>query len=325
MTVSRRLLVMFGVLILATALLADEAVVRRNVHLRKKPSTSSPSLRKLEPPEEVEILDPEPKDGFLHVEAEDGLQGWVWSRFVRAQAPAEQLLPEAAATQTDAADAVSPSWKKPDPVTGTFTVDGVTCGPSGSGDKRDVGTNLRKNRTDIPPTYHPVTWKALATLDYPKPAPKSRENFDEDQLAEITRFEGAAVSAVGYIVAIKPQRSNSESCNCAMKGEDATDWHIALVEHPGDGESSSVVVEPTPRIKKKHPNWTKKNLEPWLNEDIPVRISGWLLFDPQHTNHLKKYRSTLWEIHPITKIEVWNDDTDQWENADNLPIKVAED
>ena len=51
--------------------------------------------------------------------------------------------------------------------------------------------------------------------------------------------------------------------------------------------------------------------------DVPVRISGWLLFDPQHTNHLKKYRSTLWEIHPITKIEVWDTDTEKWVNLDD--------
>ena len=43
-----------------------------------------------------------------------------------------------------------------------------------------------------------------------------------------------------------------------------------------------------------------------------------LLFDPQHTNHLKKYRSTLWEIHPITKIEVWDTDTEKWVDLDDV-------
>jgi hypothetical protein len=36
----------------------------------------------------------------------------------------------------------------------------------------------------------------------------------------------------------------------------------------------------------------------------PVRISGWLMFDPEHAAAFGKYRGTLWEIHPITKIEV---------------------
>ena len=29
---------------------------------------------------------------------------------------------------------------------------------------------------------------------------------------------------------------------------------------------------------------------------------------PQHANHLGRYRSPLWEIHPIAKIEVWRDE-----------------
>jgi hypothetical protein len=320
MVACRRLLAVLGALVLNFALLADEAVVRRNVHLRESPSTSATSLRKLEPPEEVEILDPTEENGFLHVETEDGLEGWVYAKYVRAQTPAGQVLPAAAATHSDAATEISEDWSKPEPVVGTFTVNGVKCGPTGSGEKRDKETNRLKNRTDVPKSYHAVTWHAIADLDYPHPAPKSRENFSPEELAAITKYEGAAVQTIGYLVAIKPQKGNSESCNCGMKGETATDWHIALVEHTGEGEKTSIVVEPTPRIKKKHPNWTKNNLEPWLNEDIPVRISGWLLFDPQHTNHLEKYRSTLWEIHPITKIEVWDDDTDQWFNADNLPI-----
>jgi hypothetical protein len=323
MTACRRLLMFLGLTLLASTLFAEEAIVRRNVHLRETPSTKAKSLRVLLPEVEVEVLDAAQKDGFLHIQTEDGLQGWVFAKFLREQAPAGQLLPAAAEKEAAAATAVSEDWQKADPVTGDFTLNGLTCGPTGSGDNRDQGTNVRKNRTDLSSSYHDVTWQAIAGLPFPKGAPKNRDKFPTALLAPIIKLEGAPVQTVGYIVAIKPQKSNSESCNCGWHGEEATDWHIALAEHPGDGEKTSVVVEPTPRIKIKHPNWTKKNLEPWLNEDLPVRISGWLLYDPQHANHLDKYRSTLWEIHPVTRIEVWNDVTDQWEDADNLPIKKA--
>jgi hypothetical protein len=318
MTNVQRIVAAFLGLLLAASAFGETAVVRRNVHLRETPSTAARSIRILEPPEEVDVLDAAPQDGFVRVETEDGLEGWVWSRFIREVAPVDTVLPEAAETQRSAASGISETWEKPEPVTGTFTEGGETCGPTGSGAKRDKGTNRLKNRTDIPSAYHAVVWSAIAGLAYPRPAPKSRENFTDEQRAEIEQFEGAAVQTVGYVVAIKPQKGNSESCNCGRKGEAATDWHIALVEHPGDGEATSVVVEPTPRIKKKHPKWTKANLEPWLNQDLPVRMSGWLLFDPQHTNHLGKYRSTLWEIHPITQIEVWDDDTDTWVALDDL-------
>jgi hypothetical protein len=318
MTFFRRLLVAVSFVLLSVAALADDGVLSRTAVLREQPSQDAAKIRSLAKGDEVEVLSAAPENGFVRVRTEDSVEGWVLAKFVHPAPPAEALLPEAAATEAQAATTISTAWQKPAPQAGKFTLDGKTCGLDGSGDKRDKGTNVRKNRTDIPTTYHAVTWKAIAGLAYPAPAPKSRENFTPEQLAEVAQFEGAAVETVGYVVAIKPQASNSESCNCGWHGEAATDWHIALVEHPGDGEASSVVVEPTPRLKKNHPGWTKKNLTPWLNGDVPVRISGWLLFDPQHTNHLKKYRSTLWEIHPITKIEVWDTDTQKWVDLDDV-------
>jgi hypothetical protein len=55
----------------------------------------------------------------------------------------------------------------------------------------------------------------------------------------------------------------------------------------------------------------------WKNSNQPVRISGWLMFDPAHPNHLGRYRSTLWEVHPITKIDVF--DGSEWEELDDIP------
>ena len=317
MLVRRLLLVVFA-FALSANLFAETRIVSRHTILREKPSLDAKSVGVLEKLDEVDVVDGKEQNGFLRVETEDNEEGWALAKFLKPAPPADAVLPAAAATEAGAATSISEKWEKPEPTVGTFTLDGKTCGPDGSGDKRDKGTNRRKDRTDVPASYHLVTWKAIRELDYPRPAPKSRENFTPEQLAAIGKVEGAAVQTVGYIVAIKPQASNSESCNCSWKGEKATDWHIALVEHPGDGEATSIVIEPTPRIKKDHPKWTKANLTPYLNSDQPVRISGWLLFDPQHTNHLKKYRSTLWEIHPITKIEVWDNDADKWVNLDDF-------
>lgn len=268
--------------------------------------------------EEVEILDPLERDGFLPVRTEGGIEGWVWAKFLRRQPPAEMLLPEAAATVTKAATRISENWERPEPVARNFSVKGKVCGPTGSGENRDKGTNIRKNRVDVPDSYYLVTWDAIGDLPFPRPAPKNRDKFDADMLEPIEKIEGAAVQMVGYVAAIKPQRSSKESCNCSMTGEDATDWHVAIVENPGDGEKTSIVVEPTPRLKSRHPKWTAKNLEPWHDSDMPVRISGWLLYDPSHANHLGKFRKTLWEIHPVTKIEVWVVEDEKWVDLDDL-------
>jgi len=322
--VIRRVLALLVVVLLAVGAVAQTAEISRKTVLRASPAKTAAALRSLEKREEVEILDPAAQDDYLHVETEEGLQGWALAKYVKvapvadAEHPAQHAA--AAAADTHAETVIRPTWAKPAPQVGTFTLDAKTCGADGSGATRDKETNRRKNRTDVPTAYHPVTWKAIRELKAPEKAPKSREKFSAEQLAMIAPFEGAAVQTVGYIVAIKPQASNSESCNCGWHGERATDWHIALVEHVGDGEKTSIVMEPTPRLKKRHLKWTKAMLSPWLNRDQPVRISGWLLFDPQHTNHLNKYRATLWEIHPITKIEVWDEDADKWVNLDDLPV-----
>ena len=43
-----------------------------------------------------------------------------------------------------------------------------------------------------------------------------------------------------------------------------------------------------------------------------VRVSGWVMYDPEHPNMLRKTRGTLWEIHPVTKIEYM--DGGAWKN-----------
>src|ERR1051326_6850173 len=89
---------------------------------------------------------------------------------------------------------------------------------------------------------------------------------------------------------------------------------MALVEKPGNAEATSIVVETTPRVRKSHRKWTVHTFAPWLNSNAPVRVSGWAMLDPEHRAHLGHYRSTLWEVHPITKLEVLKDG--HWVEAD---------
>jgi len=40
------------------------------------------------------------------------------------------------------------------------------------------------------------------------------------------------------------------------------------------------------------------------NDSLAVRISGWLMLDPEHPDQLGKTRGTIWEIHPVMKLKV---------------------
>ena len=307
----------------ASLALAQEAVVTRNVNLRRDPSTNKPPIRLLVPPDTVDLLEPEQTSGYYHVRTEDREEGWVWGSNIRVlsggePSPTSPHTAPAPAPSGDgtAATTVAPDWEKPTPKQTTFTSEGKRCGPSGDGGDRP--TNLLKNRTDVPGGVHDVTWGAVASLPYPRPAPKHRSDWTAEQMAVIQPFEGIAVRVIGYLVALKPQTGGSgESTNCHWTKASQVDWHMALVKSVGDGEKDAIVVETTPRVRQAHPKWTPIRLPPWVNTDAPVRITGWLMLDPEHTNHLGKYRMTLWEIHPITMIEVFQNGA--WVALDKLP------
>src|SRR2546425_2208427 len=101
-------------------------------------------------------------------------------------------------------------------------------------------------------------------------------------------------------LALKPQTGGTgESANCHWTRSNEVDWHIALTKFAKQGEPNAIVVKTTPRVRKDHPNWTPAALKPWVistthTTENPVRISGWLMMDPEHRNHLGRYRTTLW-------------------------------
>lgn len=299
---------------LSARVYAQTVEVTRNVNLRPSPSTQQAAIRTLRPPDEAQLLDTARVNNYYHVRTEADEEGWVWSPNVHVvvDTATEDLAPLLSAESIVPSSTISDTWTKPTPNKTTFTSHGVTC--ANAGKAGDSETNLLKNRTDSATSYHPVTFDAIAQLPYPKAKPH-RHDWQQQQLDSIAPFEGVPLAVTGYLVALKPQTSGSgESTNCNMTGATETDWHIALVKAAGDGEATSVVVETTPRVRKKHPQWTIAHVGPLVDTDTLVRISGWLMLDPEHRNHLRKYRSTLWEIHPITRIEVLRGG--QWINLD---------
>lgn len=318
---SARCIALVSVLLFSACIVfaQQDAVVTHNATLRRDPSSQHKPIRQLAPPDTVQVLESQPTNGYLHIRTVDDEEGWVFAKFLRILSP-EEPAPESTATAPakpvpgTVATEVSPDWEKPPASPTNFTSGGQTCGPTGDGG--DTGTNLLKNRTDVPANYHAVAFDAVATLTYPKGAPIHRHDWTADQLAVIKPYEGVPITVEGYIVAIKPQTSGSgESTNCHWTQPSQVDWHVALTKNPGDGEKDAVVVETTPRVRQSHSKWTTTALAPWKNTDAPVRISGWLMLDPEHKAHLGKYRCTLWEVHPITKIEVFSNG--QWVDLDH--------
>jgi hypothetical protein len=206
---------------------------------------------------------------------------------------------------------VAPLWAaESGHTTGVF----FGCRPKGEGG--DAELSKQKNR-DLPPrSYKPTT---IATILAEEPAAaaegkRDRDRWTPDERKEVRRFEATGISVVGYVANVK--KLGKEACNCGST--EHVDHHVWLVAKPKQKQSQGMVVEISPRLIEKHPHdasfvvhpdWPALLRKAKRNGDL-VRISGWRTWDQEHPEQLKPAknrgatRATLWEIHPIHKIEV---------------------
>ncbi len=324
-------------LLSASTALSQTAVVTRNANLRPDPSTDQDPIVKLVPQAQVQLLEPNPTNGFYHVKAGEN-EGWVWGKSIHIQADGQPTSSSSTAAggagliEQSPVSAISSDWGKGTPEDNVFHGDEGDCNETGDGG--DTDTNKLKNRVDVPTAYHYVTWDAINNTTYPKGAPRSRANWKQSQLDQISPFEGVPVAVEGYLYKVKVESSSSnankggESTNCHAHLANDVDWHMPLTAQNGQGEDVAIIVETTPRLRQLHPNWTTSRLRPWT-ENVgshantafngqPVRVRGWLMLDPEHQDMINSgLRSTLWEIHPMTQIEVFQGG--QWVDLDSLP------
>ncbi|HEX9030180.1 MAG TPA: hypothetical protein VF823_13460 [Anaerolineales bacterium] len=186
------------------------------------------------------------------------------------------------------------------------------CPPEGDGG--DPVLNRNKNRVDEA-SYYPVTFDAMIQLTWPKATERrDHNNWSAADAAAIAKYEGIPVEVEGYLAGVK--QSGPESCNCHGADPQFEDWHIWLTKTAGEDRTHSIVVETTPRVRANHPAWTLPAVEQLVKDQTHVRISGWTMFDPEHPDQIDKTRGTIWEIHPIMKIEV--EKNGKWVSLDDL-------
>ena len=178
------------------------------------------------------------------------------------------------------------------------------CPPQGQGG--DPALNRLKNRTEEPAQLEPMHFQDVVNLDVPEGVSKKhRDKWTQATRDAVSVHERRAVVVVGYLLKVKLE--GPESPNCHSDEEPERDFHLWLANSDDDDDKAdAVVVEVTPRIRARHPAWSRKNLGKFVKQKSKVRISGWLMLDPEHPDQVGKTRATVWEIHPIMKIEVWS-------------------
>jgi hypothetical protein len=215
--------------------------------------------------------------------------------------------PPATTTTTTAGAGLPDMPAKPRPRNESFR----GCPPEGDGG--DPELNRLKNRVDEG-NYAPVAFDAILNLPWPRAVEgRNRARWRREDAEQVARWEGLPVAVEGYIA--KARLQGPETPNCHGADQEFKDYHVWLTKTAGEERERSIVVEPTPPVRAKHPAWTLDNLNRARQQNARVRISGWLLLDPEHPDQIGKTRGTIWEIHPVMKIEVQQGG--RWVNLDD--------
>ncbi len=212
------------------------------------------------------------------------------------------------------------------PGTGTAVssqIHGNTAPDSGSfdgcpakGDGGDPQLNTLKNRMDTT-TWVPIPFSQLEQLPWPKAIErKDMSTWSQADYNTVAQNNGRPVSITGYLANVR--REGPESPNCHSQTD--RDFHIWLVDHPTTDRTNSIVVEATPRVRANHPGWTIDRINTIVKQQIPVRISGWTMLDPEHPDQVGQTRGTIWEIHPIMQIEVQLNGSNNWIPLDSANL-----
>jgi len=319
-------------------------------NLRQRPSTSGAKLRTLPPNDTLSKRTAAQRTGWVPVRTTDGLAGWVSEPKVRdlhhtvaGPGTTVTVVPPGGPVAR-----IDPTWDKPPIDTLSIREEGnsIACGPYGDG--ADDGTNLHKNRSDLPASSHLITLDAIRSLpDTALWRFTNRRHWTAADSSLVVPYEGIPVTVEGYLEIVKPQSTSApsgakkvgEAPNCHAWSEEDTDWHMALVADPSETEERAVVVEPTPRTKRQNAGWIPSKAQALAVRRTPssprneagaprVRVTGFLMLDPVHPTHIRGnctancgtktfYRATLWEVHPVTRIEVLQNGV--WVDLNALP------
>jgi hypothetical protein len=189
------------------------------------------------------------------------------------------------------------------------------CPATGSGGMY-AQAYVQKNRTHVPCTYTPITVDDMLALEALPQSVRALPDTDPREQYLKTE-ESKTVMLQGFLALAKD--GGQEGVNC--KSNTRLDTHMELVDtdaqDPKTNRGRHVIAEITPWFHEAVPSWSTQALSQFAsyiadykapaekNPPTPVRVYGYLFFDEAHATGATSWRGTAWEVHPITKIEVF--------------------
>jgi len=174
------------------------------------------------------------------------------------------------------------------------------CPPIGRGNE-DPFINQLKNRVDRP--AHPVTltFPQIEGLDWPPGVTDVvTARWPAAARVRIFRHDASPARFIGFLSSA--DAGGPEPANCNQRG--AVDWHLWLGPGAHLPHSLTFIAEIPPRVRTRHAGFDLNRLRLLAARGTKVRITDWLMFDSEHPEQPNQ-RATIWEIHPVTGIEVW--------------------
>jgi len=187
-------------------------------------------------------------------------------------------------------------------------VNAANCPPEGKGG--DPIANRLKNRQAAPTSLQEMDVpQFLASFNPDMHTPKNRAEFTAPQKEAVELREQEGIALTGYL--LMANRGTVDAANCNdKKRRNFHLWIGKIPEHYKDlakkARAKAVIAELTPFWQAQHPTWRLQDLEKLAKQGAMVRVSGWAFYYPEHPDELGRTRGTLWEVHPVTRIEVWS-------------------
>lgn len=296
------------------------AVTTSDLVLRAGPSSKARRIATIDGGDTVQLLTAQERNGYVRVVSPEGDTGWVASRRIRLVSTQNETSGNPAGVSDSitlsSTDGDISEWEKPEPVEQV----GGACAAEGLGKNGkpapDPQTDLRKNRVDTSSTYHSVSFAQLLALPWTG-LPRKRTGWVGADSLQVAKYEGPAIALEGYLV--DAVEEGMESTNCEIDTHAWHDWHMWVVPTPTEAANRdrlrAVVVEVTPRVRARSTSWVLGSVKALARSGEKVRIAGWLMWDPDHPDQVGKTRGTTWEIHPVTRIEVFRNGT--WTDIGN--------
>lgn len=293
---------------------------------RSAPSSDSKIVATLKKGEAFAVIDDLPY--WYAIRLTDGKKAYVAKSSCRVtleEEPEEEDHGEEDVILPSPSWTLAPIYKIPQCSPSRLDPDWSVCPSAGSGGK-SAAAYQQKNRVEIPCEFKRVTVGDILTLPM---LPKNVRSLSDDDAARklLTQTESTPVMVEGYFAMTK--MAGKEGVNCGLA--DRLDLRMELrndrVDDPSSSRQLHMVAEGTPWFQEAREGWTVANLgtyssytkgfkdQDYRGPPTKIRVYGFLFFDEAHAydGSVGKIRATPWEIHPVVRIEVY--DNNQWKEV----------